>query len=654
MKYLTTALLSAIHIFGVAQDDKLVTCSAHKSLNSKSAKSNNLNAADLIFVENYDVKYVKLDIEMSNLNKSISGWAETQATARLNLDSIIYELHSNFTITQLLVDNVSTPYVRSGTTVRVPVSKLAGQNFSVKTYYNGVAPDAGGSALGSAAITNSSSPTWGNQVTWSLSESFGSYQWWPSKMSLRDKIDSCAVSITVPDVCKAGSNGLLTSIDPIAGNKLKFNWKHNHVIDYYLISVAIAEYVEYTIYANPVGAIAPIMIQNYVYNNPGTLPYFQTNIDETVDFLELYSNIFGMYPFADEKYGHCQAPLGGGMEHQTMTTQSTFNKDLTSHELAHQWWGDNVTCSSWADIWVNEGFASYSELIMYENMYPTQFDVNLNERHDAIMAQPGGSTWVLDSLNESRIFSSRLTYDKGAAIVHTMRGAINNDIEFFNGLKQIQIDFKDSTLSGIEVKNSLEAASGENLTDVFNQWYFGEGFPTYNVTWNQIGSVLVVKIDHSTSMPTVTPTFTTPLELKITRVGSTDTLIRFAIPSNSITYSVDLNGTANTFTVDPKNWIINAAGTIVNDVNLLNMNEYDEISQPLTISPNPTADNILVSYSNGSGSFTIVNTAGKIVTSGEINQIKQNIDLSMLANGTYVFNFTSINGITINKLLVKK
>ena len=203
-------------------------------------------------------------------------------------------------------------------------------------------------------------------------------------------------------------------------------------------------------------------------------------------------------------------------------------------------------------------------------------------------------------------------------------------------------------------QHSLHQASGENLTDVFNQWYFGEGFPTYNITWNQIGSVLVVKIDHSTSMPLVTPTFTTPLELKITRVGSTDTLIRFAIPSNSITYSVDLNGTANTFTVDPKNWIINAAGTIVNDVNLLNMNEYHEVAQPLTISPNPTAENILVSSANGNGKYCIVNTAGKIVAYGEINQVNQNIDLSMLANGTYVFNFTAINGITINKLLVKK
>ena len=157
-----------------------------------------------------------------------------------------------------------------------------------------------------------------------------------------------------------------------------------------------------------------------------------------------------------------------------MTTQGFFEKTLTSHELAHQWFGDHVTCASWCDIWVNEGFASYSEQLMLEHLYPTQSAQNMLNVHNSVMSQSGGSVWVLDSLNEARIFDSRLTYDKGSAIIHTMRFVVNNDSTFFNALKQYQIQYKDSVAKGLDVKTSLESASGLNLNNLFQEWYFGE------------------------------------------------------------------------------------------------------------------------------------------------------------------------------------
>jgi len=189
--------------------------------------------------------------------------------------------------------------------------------------------------LGGSRLTTASFPTWGNQVTWTLSEPFSAYEWFACKQSLKDKADSCDVNITLPSNSMAGSNGLLINTVNLGATK-RFEWKHRYPIDYYLISISVAEYVEYNVYANPVGATNPILIHNFIHNNSGTLPNFQTDINETADFMELFSDLYGMYPFADEKYGHCMAPLSGGMEHQTMTTQGFFNAGLTSHELAHQ------------------------------------------------------------------------------------------------------------------------------------------------------------------------------------------------------------------------------------------------------------------------------------------------------------------------------
>jgi aminopeptidase N len=199
--------------------------------------------------------------------------------------------------------------------------------------------------------------------------------------------------------------------------------------------VSVSKYVEYNVFAHPAGSTDSILIQNYIYDNPATLQNFKNDIDETADFLEYFSTIYGPYPFPNEKYGHCMAPLGGGMEHQTMTTQGTFSKGLTSHELAHQWFGDHVTCGSWADIWVNEGFATYSEYLMLSKLYPNEASAEMSGNHNQVLQQAGGAVWVEDSLNGSRLFSGRLTYAKGAAIIHTFRFIMNNDSAFFRALK---------------------------------------------------------------------------------------------------------------------------------------------------------------------------------------------------------------------------
>jgi aminopeptidase N len=478
---------------------------------------------------------------------------------------------------------------------------------------------------------------------WSLSEPFSAYEWFAVKQSLTDKADSCAVAITVPDTCKAGSNGILEQVVPLGNGFTRYEWKHRHPIDYYLISVAVAKYVEYNVYANPQGSSSPVLIQNYVYDNPGTLPNFIDEINETADFIELFATQFGPYPFADEKYGHCMAPIGGGMEHQTMTTQGFFEKTLTAHELAHQWWGNHVTCASWCDIWLNEGFASYSEYLMLAALYNGQQANHMTQVHQSVMNQPDGSVWVLDSLNEARIFSGRLTYDKGAGIIHTLRYIIQNDSIFFAALQDFQNTYAHSTATGLDFKNHVANFCNINLDAFFEQWYFGEGFPTYQVQYNQNGSDLFLQISHTASMPNITPTFTNPISLRILRQGQADTIIRFEINNNVELFSLNNFGTVvGTIGIDPNNWVINGNGGVTIDPTLGFSDKPYSHNTQLEVYPNPSTDFISIKGQTATLVFTLFDANGKTVRTGTIDP-NELIDVRTVKRGAYVLKCVAPN-----------
>jgi aminopeptidase N len=643
LPHLFFALLLFVSFRSVGQESA-IHCSKrdHRTHNVKSAT---LNVGQIAETEKYDVHFYQLDLTMTNVSTTLSGTGSIHATAKQALDSVLFELFSTFAITQIRLNGAPISYTRVASAVKVPVNAIANESFIIDVDYNGTPPTAQTNPLGGSGMTAASSPSWGNKVVWSLSEPFSAFEWFPCKQSLTDKADSCAVSITVPDSCKAGSNGILEHVTLLGNGQTRYDWKHRHPIDYYLISVSVAKYVEYNVYANPVGAPSPILIQNYIYDNPGTLPNFQADIDETADFIELYYDLYGPYPFEDEKYGHCMAPISGGMEHQTMTTQGFFEKTLTSHELAHQWWGDNVTCASWCDIWINEGFASYSEFLMLENLYPGEEGPSMQQVHNSVMNQAGGSVWVLDSLNESRIFSGRLTYDKGAGIIHTMRYLINNDNLFFDALRAFQVAFKDSTSTGITFKNFMENFTGVNLTPFFNEWYFGEGYPTYSVKWNQSGNDVAVEISHLSSMQSVTPTFTNDIDLRFTRQGQADTIIRFNINSNAEQFSIYNIGTiTGAIGIDPKNWIINKVGSISEDPNLHVGIVNTEVNSGMRVFPNPSNGEFSIqNIPLNAYSYEIFDQSGKFILTKKVTK-DERIRLTDLSEGTYILSFVLSDG----------
>ena len=590
---------------------------------------NNINIYYNPLLDHYDLHFVKLDIEVTDQSTSIAGNALLQGKATQNLDTLILELSNYLTVDSVMIDNAKVNFQHKDNLIWYIFESALNTNddFTAQVYYHGTPnPNGGG-------VSNAYSSQWDKQMTWTLSESFHAYEWWPCKQVLSDKIDSVYVFLTCDSNCKAGSNGLLTREVDLPNNKKRFEWKTYYPINYYLISFAVAEYQDYSIYAHPTGS-NPILIQNYIYNTPGCLDYYQTQIDETPSMIELFSDKFGLYPFANEKYGHCLTTLGGGMEHQTMTTLGNFGYTLVGHELAHMWFGDFVTCATWQDIWINEGFASYSEYILLENLQSIESAKSwMLNAHNYAFERTTGSIYIPfeQAFNESRIFDYRLSYKKGAAIIHTLRNEIHNDDLFFSAIRAYLDVFADSVATGDDFKLTMEKETGMNLGPFFNQWYYGEGYPQFDVEYYQTNDTLYLTVKESTSSAN-TPLFQLHVDYKIV-ANDRDTVVRLYQSKNVETHTIPFSSTVSNIIVDPENWILNIPGTVKKTDQSID----DQVL--FMLHPNLVKDEIQISFHNQflnqNKTITLYDLQGRIIKSYQTDQLLLPLNLSYLSKGYY-------------------
>ncbi len=174
------------------------------------------------------------------------------------------------------------------------------------------------------------------------------------------------------------------------------------------------------------------------------------------------------------------APMGGGMEHQTMTTLHDFSFYLVAHELAHQWFGDFITCGNWQDIWINEGFASYLEYVAAQELLgQAAADEWMANAMSIALRETSGSVYVPEERVDDtyRLFDYGLTYKKGATLLHMIRFILDDDALFFSTLKVYLEAYGNGLATGADFQEILESESGMDFSCFFDQWYYGEGFP---------------------------------------------------------------------------------------------------------------------------------------------------------------------------------
>ena len=607
----------------------------------------------------YDVQWYKLDLALENNARDVAGSVLLRVRVGTQaLDSLAFELYqapvgSLAGAATLLIDSVvaggrRSPGVRrqgQEATAALAQPAAAGSVLDARIYYHGTAPNGNTAAIGNALNTKSSYNLNGvahpYNVTWSLSEPFSAHEWFPCKQVLTDKADSAAVSVTTTLPNKVGSNGVLRRTVLLPGNKVRYEWSTRHPIDYYLISVAVAPYVEYRGTANPVGGPA-VPILNYVYDQ-SALAYYKAQFDLIPGFIENYSSLFGRYYFADEKYGLALAPIGGGMEHQTLTTQDGLTFTLTAHELFHQWFGDNVTCASWEDIWLNEAFASYGEYLSLQAFSTAQnardwMDGAQSYAHDAI----NGSVRVPDTTSVGRIFNYNLTYKKGAAVVHLLRYLCHDDARFYRVLRTYQSQYSGGTARTTQLQALFETELGQPLGYFFQQWYRGEGFPTFNVRWNQdAGGNLYLQVAETASVPAVTSFFQTEVDYtlhfqngssQVVRLSQTQATQGFLLPVGSAVRSVE---------VDAAGWLPDLPGTVQQDAALAV--PAAPAGQPLLPFPNPCRELLtLASYAPLEATAEVLDATGRRVLRQPVPQAQ--LDTRALAPGLYYVRLLGAGG----------
>lgn len=534
-------------------------------------------------------------------------------TTALTVDSVIY--HDTLVSFTQLPNNslqINLPY-------EIAINSLD----SITVCYQGVPQNSGfGSFVQSSHLNDS--------IIWTLSEPFGAYEWWPCKEGLYDKIDSIDVIVTTPKKYRVGSQGLLVNEVEIGSNKIHY-WRHRYPISTYLISLAVTNYASFTINANLSQGVLPIV--NYVYPEDSATYYPQ--ITAIIPIIVLFDSLFGTYPFMNEKYGHAQFGWGGGMEHQTMSSMRNFSEHLMSHELAHQWFGDKITCGSWSDIWLNEGFATYCTGMFYKHLSPIWFKPWKEDMINSATSLPDGSVYNPDTTSVSRIFSSRLSYKKGAFFVRMLEWKVGSTLFYQaikNYLNDVNLTYNFATSENL--KMHLEAISGLDLTEFFNDWYYGEGFPSYQINWAQNGNDVFFKVNQTQSHNSVS-FFDIPIPIFVKGQGL-DTMLIFNHGFSGQNFTATIPFTIDSVFFDPDLWILSKNNTVEYDSITSIQNYFADIQT--TVYPNPIQNLLSISSTKTITKVYIYNAFGIQIQQLEINEkcMKLDVNTSNFPKGIYI------------------
>lgn len=583
-------------------------CSHEKSASRWQAQNSTLNQNQ----EKIDIKFYELNLDIDFNSSRLRGSVTVNGViGNIYPDFIELDLYDNMTVDSILQNNIPILYLHENDMLKIPISDITLNDenlFSLTIFYQGT-PD----HCGAGGFKFDEHQNIGH--VWTLSEAYCARSWWPCKDDPSDKADSVNIIVSVPiePAYIVASNGLLSSTT-INNNKKTYFWKERYPITTYLVSLAIYPYTKWVDqYVSPISSDT-MLIEHYVFPDRYEASY--PNYSLTKDMLSFFSELFGEYPFISEKYGHADFTWGGGMEHQTLSSMGSFSQNLMVHELGHSWWGNLITCKTFNDIWLNEGFARYCQALWAEHMYGREAYFDFMNNHAYYGA---GTIYVENPSSNSQIFSAGLSYNKASWVLHMLRHKVGETM-FFDILKSYASNdsLSYNAASTSDFQKVCEDISGLDFEQFFQQWIYGEKYPKYELSWWHEGNgIYNVKIDQVQSYNF----FSMPIDLKFSGSAGpilVDTTIVIENNNSSQLYEFSgFNFLVENVMLDPENWILKEATYSVNEIDNI-LPDRVEVEKAF---PNPFNSKVKLSFyinpqfGDTHVSVNIFDSRGKIVES---------------------------------------
>jgi hypothetical protein len=479
--------------------------------------------------DQYDAKYYFLDLDIDPSTNTVSGTVRIDAEVTSGpLTTVDVDLYTNMTVDSVVATgggSLTYSHVSDILTVTLDRSYSTGEEFTFEITYGGT-PSAAASAFEFDTFD-------GHDMIWSLSEPFGARSWWPCKDYSHDKADSVDIWVTVPSDLIVASNGTLRDTVDNGGTKT-YKWHEQYAIATYLVSVAIHPYLIITDYYN-YSPTDSMLVRHYVFSSQYSS--VQANYAKVPDMIALFAGLFGEYPFIEEKYGQAEFTWGGGMEHQTITSLWGSSEYLIVHELAHMWWGDMITCETFNHIWLNEGFAVYSEALWAEGTYGW---AEYKQQMEYAKYLGPGTIYVDDLSDWNRIFDPDLTYNKASWILHMLRGIVG-DSTFFDIIQTYYgSQYQYGSCITEEFRDVCEGIAGRDFDAFFHQWVYEEGFPHYYYGWSYEPVASSYEISLTIEQLQTNHIFNMPIQVTVTTTaGDTTLVVEDSLASQQFTLVVD-------------------------------------------------------------------------------------------------------------------
>jgi len=584
---------------------------------------------------NYDVHFYHIAVEIAVDSMYISGQVKFLISSQIDgLNSLLVDLDQNLQVISISSPVSSYTFEENILQLELENTYDTGDTLSFIIKYGGI-PQMPGGYKGLRYETHDG----GEPIIATLSTPYLAHSWWPCKDGTFDKTDSLYVDITVKDTIIGGlplvalSNGLLinTSTD---GVMKTFEWKHYYPIVPYYVMAAISNYEHFQQLIEIGDDSFPI--DYYVFESH--LETAQEGVAEMPDAMVFYSEIFGPYPFRNEKYGMTQLGYYGAIENQTLTITNKMTTawlDISVHELAHQWFADMITCEDWHHGWVNEGFASYAEALYFEH----RDGFEAYQDYMTIFEFKQGGTLYLEDVSDpfGGVFMP-IIYDKGAYVLHMLRGILGDEL-FFEAIYQYATheDLMYDLANTEDFQAVCELVSGEDLEYFFEQWIYDAYYPKYRYNYLTSSSQTEVIIQQSQSVLGWREVFKMPIEIYFEFEDGTDTLLSIFNDEVEQHYAFDFGQAITAMDLDPNNWVLS---DIVYDQNII-VGSHSLNDEAFSIYPNPNGGDFLVQFSENQignqADISVFNTIGELVHHDVITTEHSSMSIqTKLSKGVYI------------------